>query len=121
MQVKALVWLGVKTQQFDAMTALYRDVMELTMFQGDGASSRFTLQNGTEVHVYGPADEDHDFFGTGPVVGFLVDDVDQARAEMEAAGVTFIGEVQHSATRVWNHFRAPDGNVYELIAEVHTD
>jgi catechol 2,3-dioxygenase-like lactoylglutathione lyase family enzyme len=118
MKVKALIWLGVKTPHFDAMTTLYRDVMGLDVFQADAASSRFRLQNGTEIHVYGPADEDHDFFSSGPVVGFLVDDVEGARAEMEAAGIMFIGDIQVSETHAWNHFRAPDGNVYEIMAEL---
>lgn len=103
------------------MKRLCRDVMGLAVFQEDEGSSRFVLPNGTEVHVYGPADSDHDFFDSGPVVGFLVDDVEKARNELEAAGVTFIGDVQRSATHVWNHFRAPDGNVYELMAERPTD
>lgn len=117
MRVKALIWLGVKTPQFDAMTKLYKNVMGLELFRQEATSSRFRLENGTEVHVYGPADEDHDFFGSGPVVGFLVDDIEQARAEMEAAGVEFIGEVQASETHSWNHFRGLDGNIYEIMAE----
>ena len=35
---------------------------------------------------------------------------------MVAAGIEFIGDVQHDGTATWNHFRAPDGNVYELIS-----
>lgn len=61
-------------------------------------------------------DHDHDFFGEGPVVGFLVDDVELARAETEAAGIQFIGEIQRSGAQTWNHFRGPDGNVYEIIS-----
>jgi hypothetical protein len=39
MKVKTLLWLGVKTPHFDAMTTLYRDVMGLDVFQADAASS----------------------------------------------------------------------------------
>ena len=117
MKVRALVWLGVKTPHFGAMTALFRDVMGLASYQQDALSSRFRLANQTEVHVYSSADPDHDFFGSGPVVGFLVDDLESAKREMEAAGVVFIGPMQHSKTHSWNHFYGPDGNVYELMAE----
>lgn len=117
MKVKALIWLGVRTPQFDAMTRLYKDVMKLDVFQQDEMSARFTLENRTEVHVYRQEDDEHAFFGLGPVVGFLVDDVAQARTEMEAAGVEFIGPVQHSDTHRWNHFRGPDGNIYEIMDE----
>lgn len=63
MKVNGLIWLGVKTTQFEAMTALYRDLKGLEPLQKDEASQRFRLENGTEVHVYGSKDEDHDFFG----------------------------------------------------------
>jgi hypothetical protein len=115
MKVKALIWLGVRTLQFNAMTHLYKDVMQLDVFEENDASSRFTLQNGSEVHVYHHEDKDHDFFGVGPVVGFLVDDVVKAKAEMEGAGIDFIGPIQHSETHSWNHFRSPDGNIYEIM------
>jgi hypothetical protein len=84
-------------------------------FEENDASSRFTLQNGSEVHVYHHEDKDHDFFGVGPVVGFLVDDVVKAKAEMEGAGIDFIGPIQHSETHSWNHFPSPDGNIYEIM------
>jgi hypothetical protein len=48
-------------------------------------------------------------------LGWLVDDVERARAEMEAAGIRFIGEIQHDQEESWNHFTGPDGNVYEII------
>ncbi len=57
-------------------------------------------------------------FGTAPVVGFLVDDLEASRRDLEAAG----GEVVSSygpnedgyATY---HFRAPDGNLYEIVRD----
>jgi hypothetical protein len=51
----------------------------------------------------------------GPVAGFEVTDVAAKRAEMEAAGVEFIGPVHDGDPgRRWSHFRGPDGFVYEL-------
>lgn len=116
MRLEALTWLGVRTDRFQETVALYRDVFALRPYAEDDESARFRLENGTEIHVYGPRDEFHEFFGTAPVVGFLVDDVEQARLAMEAGGVEFIGEVQHNDAEVWNHFRGPDGNVYEIIS-----
>jgi hypothetical protein len=69
-----------------------------------------------EVHVYGPNDADHDFFGSSPVAGFCVDSFKAARAALEAGGIEFIyAEPQRANGRAWQHFRAPDGNVYEVI------
>jgi catechol 2,3-dioxygenase-like lactoylglutathione lyase family enzyme len=115
MKLEALVWLGVRTERFEQTVRLYRDVIGLDPYREDDESARFRLENGTEIHVYGPRDEFHEFFGSAPVVGFLVDDVTGARAEMEAAGIEFIGAIQGSESESWSHFVGADGNVYELI------
>ena len=57
-------------------------------------------------------------FGTAPVVGLLVDDLDAARQDLAAAGGEIVGgygpnEDGYEAI----HFRAPDGNVYELVRD----
>jgi catechol 2,3-dioxygenase-like lactoylglutathione lyase family enzyme len=96
MKLEGLGWLGIRTERFGATVALYRDVMGLLPYAEDAESARFGLDNGTEIHVYGAADKFHEFFGAAPVVAFLVDDVERARAEMQAAGIRFIGEIQHS-------------------------
>ena len=74
MKVARLGWMGVKTRQFDQMNAFYRDVLNRDTLSTDDKSGRFKLGDGTEVHVYGQLDEDHDFFGGGPVVALEVDD-----------------------------------------------
>lgn len=52
-------------------------------------------------------------FTTGPIPGFEVDDVVSARAEMEAAGIKFIGPIRGGPPRnTWSHYYAADGNIY---------
>jgi len=34
---------------------------------------------------------------------------------MVAAGIDFIGEPQRDGGAAWNHYRGPDGNVYEIM------
>ena len=116
MEVHGLVWLGVRTPRFEETVRFYRDVLGLSAVRADATSVRFRLPNRTEIHVYGPADEDHRFFGPGPVVGILVDNVERARATMGAAGIEFIGPIQREGDTSWNHFRGPDGNVYEIMS-----
>jgi catechol 2,3-dioxygenase-like lactoylglutathione lyase family enzyme len=115
MKVTSLGWLGVRTANFLETAAFYRDVLGLECLVDRPDDARFRLADGTEVHVYGPSDEDHAFFGIGPVVGLVVDDFDAARARMVAAGIAFVRSVQQDETMTWNHFVGPDGNVYELI------
>lgn len=77
---------------------------------------RFRLDDGTEAHVYPADDPDHDFFGPGPVVGFAVASFAAAHAALVASGIEFVyPHPQRAGGRAWQHFRAPDGNVYEII------
>ena len=116
MSVQGLGWLGVRTDRFAETVSLYRDVLGLEPFHADESSVRFRLRDATELHVYGPADEDHRFFGTAPVVGLAVQDAAAARARLEAAGITFLTELERDGEAAWCHFEGPDGNVYELIS-----
>jgi hypothetical protein len=49
--------------------------------------------------------------------GFLVEGLDEAAAELEAAGAEIVLPLQDGGTRAWLHFRAPDGFVYERVEE----
>jgi catechol 2,3-dioxygenase-like lactoylglutathione lyase family enzyme len=118
MKVVRLGWMGTKTRQFDRMNAFYRDVLSLEVLSIDGEAGRFKLDDGTEVHVYGPQDQDHEFLGSGPVVALEVDDFAAARARLLAVGTEFLYEEPRRASgRIWQHFMAPDGNVYEIIGD----
>jgi catechol 2,3-dioxygenase-like lactoylglutathione lyase family enzyme len=116
--VKGLRWLGVRTANAEAMSAFYRDVLKLEVLREQPHDSRFALTDGTEVHVYGDEDRFHRFFGTAPVIGFFVDSFAETHERMTRAGVEFLyPEPQREAGRAWQHFRAPDGNVYEIIGK----
>ncbi|HET8845691.1 MAG TPA: VOC family protein [Ktedonobacteraceae bacterium] len=117
MQVKGLTWLGMRTTQFEEMTTFFRDVMGMQPLRDEAQIVGFQLTNGTQVELYRPEEPFHAFFTTGPVVAFLVDDVDAARATMEAAGIEFIGPIQRAGTTSWNHFRAPDGTIFEILSQ----
>ena len=114
MEVKGFGWLGIRTAYFEQTVALFRDVMNLEVIREEHDVVGLRFPDGTEMEVWRPSDEFHSFFTTGPVVGFRVDDAEQARARMEAADIEFIGPVQHSEDVTWTHFRGPDGNIYEI-------
>ena len=115
MALRSYVWMGVRTPRFAETVAFYRDLLGLEVIRDGGSAVWFRLADGDELHVYAEADEDHAFFGPGPVVGFLVDDLAATRALMLGHGVEFIGEPQREGRSAWQHFRGPDGNVYELM------
>lgn len=117
--VSKLGFLGVRVADADAFSrtvALYRDLLELeVMAEVPDRYTWFRLGDGTQLHVYGPLDDDHVAFGDSPCVGLVVDDVDGERQKMEAAGIEFLWPTQRDAGQAWAHYRGPDGAVYELI------
>jgi catechol 2,3-dioxygenase-like lactoylglutathione lyase family enzyme len=117
MHVKGLSWLGLRTYQFEEMVTFFRDVMGMQPIRDEPEIVGFQLIDGTQMELYRPEEEFHAFFTTGPVVAFRVDDVDVARTAMEAAGIKFIGPIQHAGKTSWNHFRAPDGTVFEISSK----
>jgi catechol 2,3-dioxygenase-like lactoylglutathione lyase family enzyme len=71
------------------------------------------LPDGSKVAVVGPDYPTHRHFNTGPVAGFLVDDVFAGTEELRSAGVEILLEpVVDDSGNAWVHFRAPDGNIY---------
>jgi catechol 2,3-dioxygenase-like lactoylglutathione lyase family enzyme len=122
MVVRSLGWLGVRTPEAAAMNAFYRDVLGLEVILERPDATWFRLADGTQVHVYGPGDRDHECFGTAPVVGLAVDSFRTAHAAMAAAGIEFLyPEPQRAGGQAWQHFRGPDGNVYEIIGPDDVD
>ena len=116
MKVKGLVWLGTRTSNLLEMVKFAKEVLGLSPWIDAQDFAVFDLPNGDRFEVFGPSDEDHKFMA-GPVAGFLVENVQETRAEMEAKGVEFIGPV-HTADdgNAWAHFRASDGHVYEITS-----
>jgi len=115
MKAKGLVWLGTRTRNFDDTVRFFGDTFGLSAVHEEPDFTVLRLLNGDTVEVFGPGDGEHEHFDTGPVAGFLVDDVARARAELEAASITSIGPVHEADDGgSWSHFRGPDGNVYEI-------
>jgi catechol 2,3-dioxygenase-like lactoylglutathione lyase family enzyme len=117
-EVRGLTWLGTRTERFAETAAFFGDVLGLSVEQARPDQVVLAVPDGGTVEVFSPAEPDHDHFTTGPVAGFLVDDVEAARAELEAAGIELLGPLGRGTApgAAWQHFRAPDGNVYELTS-----
>jgi len=71
----------------------------------------FDLPDGTAFAVASPGGMGE----TGRSIGFLVDDLDAALAELRAQGVEADDEVSENAVSRYAHFVAPDGRLYELV------
>jgi catechol 2,3-dioxygenase-like lactoylglutathione lyase family enzyme len=114
MTVLKVGFVGIRSDRLDETVALFRDVLGVSVNRQTDDLVGFELADGTVLELYGPANEFHSFFTTGPVVAFRVDNFDVARRAMLAAGVKFIGDVQHADGVSWQHFYCPDGTVLEI-------
>lgn len=63
----------------------------------------------------------HSFFGTGPVPGLYVEDYDQALERLAGQKIEWLTETDTAKGRQWRHYRAPDGNVYEVMGPIDPD
>lgn len=116
---KGLVWLGVRTKKFSELLDFYQDKMGLPVVHEAPGFRALDLPNGDRLEIFSEeykSEDGNDYrhFSTGPVVGFLVDNIEEAKVEMQAEGIEFIGPVGEGKNSKWAHFKGVDGNTYEL-------
>jgi catechol 2,3-dioxygenase-like lactoylglutathione lyase family enzyme len=121
MTVLKIDFVGIRTGRLDETVALFRDVLGVQVARQSDDSVRFRLADNTLLELYGPGDEFHAFFATGPVVAFRVDDFAIARQATADAGIEFIGKIQTADGISWQHFHCPDGTILELIGPVRAE
>jgi catechol 2,3-dioxygenase-like lactoylglutathione lyase family enzyme len=118
MRIIKLAWLGTRTGNAEPTVAFFRGVLGLRLELDQPGFWVLKLPDGSKVEVFGPDSELNRHFTTGPVAGFLVDDVHGATAELRAAGVEILLEPEvDDSGNAWVHFRAPDGNIYEFTQD----
>ncbi len=116
MKARGLGWVGIRTESLVAMRDFCR-----RLFGAEPVLDRpdfvvFQLPDGSGVELFGADDPRHQHFATGPVVGFLVDDLAEVFGRLAGWGAEPLSQptLDQPSGTAWAHFRAPDGNVYEL-------
>src|SRR4051794_18812754 len=104
------------------MRAFATDVLGLRLLSQDREDFvELELDDGAKFELFASsALADASTFESNPVVaGFLVDDIRAARHELaQTPDVTLLGELCAMPDGyAWQAFRAPDGHVYELVAD----
>jgi catechol 2,3-dioxygenase-like lactoylglutathione lyase family enzyme len=118
MVVKGIRWLGVRTDRYEQMRAFAIETLGLQLVSESVDFLATRAPNGDLFEIFGPRGEQPSWqFSRNPVVaGFLVDDIEAACSELDSApGVELLGDLQVLENGyAWQHFKAPDGYVYEL-------
>jgi catechol 2,3-dioxygenase-like lactoylglutathione lyase family enzyme len=115
MKVLGLNWVGTKTDRFRETVSFFEKTLGLPIGNERADFVRFDLPDSSCVEVFGPRDTDHPYFTTGPVLGFLVEDIDAARHDLSRHGTELLGRTEgERGDYRWQHFRGPDGYVYEV-------
>jgi catechol 2,3-dioxygenase-like lactoylglutathione lyase family enzyme len=125
-RVQRLSWLGTRTENYEETRDFFGGVLGLSLVAEEPGLAIFKLPGGERdyVEVFSADNPEAEIMTTGPVAGFLVDDVLEARSRLEAAGVEMLEPVRwlrdyegfEDATDYgWFQFRAPDGNSYACL------
>ena len=109
--------MGTRTEAAAQTVGFFNDILGLEMKKHDDDFWVGRLPDGGVVEVFGPASPHNVHFTTGPVVGFVVDDVDAGAVELREAGAEVFGPYRAQDGGTWVHFRAPDGQIYELTED----
>ncbi|HEY2017040.1 MAG TPA: hypothetical protein VGH38_26225, partial [Bryobacteraceae bacterium] len=114
MTIKGIRYAGVSTAHFQAMCQFGVNVLGLQPAAKDTDFQELVASNGDRLELNGPLSNfpQWEFRPNQIMIGFLVDDIQAAVAELaKAPGVTLLGTIQTDAGTQWQDFRAPDGNV----------
>lgn len=111
MRVLGICFAGTSTPERAPMALFVSEVLGLPRRRVDGVEADlFALPDGSSFAVASPG-------GMGDSarsLGFLVESLDEAIAELTAAGVR-TDEIATNDLERYVHFTAPDGHLYELV------
>src|SRR4051812_36613676 len=115
MNITGVDFVTVPAQDFEASKHFYGEVLGLPFVKswGNMPGAEFQAGNLTlaimEPTAFGPGSPRHHL-----PIAFQVDDVAAARADLEAKGVEFFGDVLDSGVCHQAFFRDPAGNTLDL-------
>jgi predicted enzyme related to lactoylglutathione lyase len=112
-QLRWPVWIGVVCDDLQAQRRFYRDVLGMRESDvGDGSiwfdldGKLFELLARSKLPQYAQR---------GVTVGFLVDDIQAARATLIQRGVEPIGPIESVPTSSWAYFKDSEGALFEIV------
>ena len=113
MRLLGYTWAGVRTADMKSAARFFGETLGLpASYQAQGVV-QFELSSGQLFEVFDAASKYYQLHAC-PVLGFQVENVREARKELESKGIEFVTEVYGNDVEAWVYFRGPDGFLYEL-------
>lgn len=117
-QIQGVGWVGTRTPYFSETVTFFQDILRLPLTVETPQFAEFTLANGERLGIFAKQSPDAAFM-KGPMMEFLVANVEETRSQLEASGVQFIGSTHHNEDSGidWAEFWGPDGYPYGITSQ----
>jgi predicted enzyme related to lactoylglutathione lyase len=115
MNITGVDFITVPTRDIDKATEFYGSVLGLSHGKQWGNMPAHEYETGSLTIAVMQSDAfGIEFQNHSHPIALHVDDVEEARSELESKGVTFAADTMDSGVCHMAHFRDPDGNVLML-------
>ena len=112
-EVERVDFVSVLTRDIARARRFYSDVLGLEIESEGESDLEFSLGQVT-LDVFDPSSTGQEFAPSPAGIAIRVPDVAATRAELEARGVEFEGEIVHTGVCDMTFFKDPDGNALIL-------
>jgi catechol 2,3-dioxygenase-like lactoylglutathione lyase family enzyme len=114
------VWIGVVSEDLEAQRRFYRDVLGLQEMEAGESWIEFDMGSKRVFELIARDPEVPQYVTGGYVVGFEVDDIRAAAAELTARGVEQVSEIEGGSEsgQYWCYFRDGEGNLLEIAQRI---
>jgi catechol 2,3-dioxygenase-like lactoylglutathione lyase family enzyme len=109
-------WCGMQVPAFQPALEFFTEILGMRLIKLDASRDLaiWVLPTGQGFEIFGPGHGNPRRW-QWPVISFDVENVREARAELESKGVEFTTDILGApGGRVWTFFSDPDGYLYEI-------
>jgi len=107
------VWIGVVCDDLQAQRRFYSDVLGMREWDVGESWIWFDL-DGKLFELFARSARPQ-YARPGVTVGFLVDDIQAARATLIERGAQPVGDVESEPSSSWAYFKDADGTLFEIV------